>query len=135
MTKKDIVLKNTDLIERMLIEGSTTASIADHLGVSRTQFYKIVNGDEQLKVLYKSAQAAHASEYREYYEAALHGCMTGQRKIQPEYLRECGSHARWLSSKVEQGYKDEGKGMMQIKDGDKEINIGWMTSGSDNDTV
>ena len=25
--------------------------------------------------------------------------------------------------------------MMQIKDGDKEINIGWMTSGSDNDTI
>jgi hypothetical protein len=40
-----------------------------------------------------------------------------------------------LSSKVEQGYKDESKAMMQIKDGDKEINIGWMTSGSDNDTV
>jgi hypothetical protein len=53
----------------------------------------------------------------------------------PLYICVFSIHARWLSSKVEQGYKDESKAMMQIKDGDKEINIGWMTSGSDNDTV
>lgn len=135
MTKKELVLKSADVIERMLTEGSRTKDIAKKLGVSRTVFYEVINSNDDLKRLYKSAQAAHAAEYREYYEAALHGCMTGQRKIPPEYLRESGSHSRWLSSKAEQGYKDESKAMMQIKDGDKEINIGWMTSGSDNDTV
>ena len=135
MTKKALVLKSAETIERMLTEGSTTKDIAKKLGVSRTIFYEVLNENDDLKRLYKSAQAAHAAEYREYYEEALQGCMAGTRKIPPEYLRESGSHARWLSSKAEQGYKDESKTMMQIKDGDREFNFAWMTDGPDNDTV
>jgi hypothetical protein len=47
-----------------------------------------------------------------------------------------GVHSRWLESKCNpEEFGDTSKAMMQLKNGDTEINIAWMTDGTGNDTV
>jgi|TARA_R100001440_G_scaffold491_2_gene1385 hypothetical protein len=128
--------KKEDIILKMISDGITVTSICKGMGISRFTFYKYLNDNQDLKEAYQLARSSYSSEFRSDYEKLLVGAVVGTAKVDVIALKEMGVHSRWLESKCNpEEFGDTSKAMMQLKNGDTEINIAWMTDGTGNDTV
>ena len=121
--------KKEDIILKMISDGITVTSICKGMGISRFTFYKYLNDNQDLKEAYQLARSSYSSEFRSDYEKLLVGAVVGTAKVDVIALKEMGVHSRWLESKGNpEEFGDTSKTMMQLKNGDTEINIAWMGS-------
>jgi len=128
--------KKEDIILRMVGDGISVSEICRGIGISRNTFYKYLNDNKDIKDAYEIAKSSFSSEFRSNYEGLLVGAVTGTAKVDVMALREMGTHSRWLESHCNsEDFGEKAKAMMHLKTGDTEINIAWITDGSDNNTL
>ena len=114
-----------EAVATLVMDGHSLASACREAKVSRSNLYKRMGEDAELSNLIRTAQQQSAEKALEDVEVMYQQQLTGQKKYDPNVLRDYALHVRWKVGKVMPDQYGDVKNRAGVEVSDGTVRIVW----------